>query len=258
MRMTRLAEITRVFARLHATLKRDIAVLGGRIRASGARAVAAALIAALILTGTAGALTLARRNRAGVLSDAQRQASNQASVTQAATPQPSGAQTVAPQEGGRSTAPATAPAAGSSERSRSVAVSRGAPRPSAAPVEAPPPGYTWDDVMLLAHLIFAEANLEPYNGQVAVGAVVLNRTRSGEFPDTIAGVIYQPGQFESVGNRYFNSEPGQTAINAALDALRGWDPSGGALYFFDPSKVTNGFLWNRPLTVTIGGHRFTK
>lgn len=257
MRMTRLAEIKRAHARLHATLRRGIAVLGERVRASGARAVALALIAALILTGATGALTLARRDRAAALANARQQASAPTAVAQSATAQPSGGQTVAPQERNQS-AQSSAPTAASSERSRTATVSRGAARPAATPVQAPPPGYTWDDVMLLAHLIFAEANLEPYSGQVAVGAVVLNRTKSGEFPDTIAGVIYQPGQFESVGNQYFNSEPGQTAINAALDALRGWDPSGGALYFFDPSKVTNGFLWNRPLTVTIGGHRFTK
>lgn len=250
MRMTRLIDITRGLARtcatLGTTLRREIAV-----RASGGRALVAALIAALILTGTAGALTLAQRGRAAAL--ARQQSSELAANASAAVAQPSGEQAAAPQTGAQ-----PAPASVNSERSRTATTSRGSARPAAGPAQALPPGYTWDDVMLMAHLIFAEANLEPYSGQVAVGAVVINRTKSGEFPNTIAGVIYQPGQFESVGNQYFNSEPGQTAINAALDALRGWDPSGGALYFFDPSKVTNSFLWNRPLTVTIGGHRFTK
>lgn len=154
----------------------------------------------------------------------------------------------------------TTPAAPSAERARSTAeISRGGSRPQAPTDQSQlPAGVKWADYRLLAHLIFAEAGIEPYSGQVAVGAVVLNRTHSNQFPNTIAGVIYQTGQFEPVGNYYFNSEPSESAKQAALEALRGSDPSYGALYFFDPSKVTNNFLWSRPLTVTIGGHRFTK
>ncbi|MGE5560386.1 MAG: cell wall hydrolase [Chloroflexota bacterium] len=236
MRMTRLADIRRVFATTLPTLTKKIAVLGGHARkAGGKRIIAAALAAALVLTTGIGAVISVRHNRAATRLALQQQAvaADPAAQAQAQTPAPS-------------------------ERDRQATVSRGAARPPVRSNDGSPPGYTWDEVMLLAHLIYAEANLEPYSGQVAVGAVVLNRTRSGEFPSTIAGVIYQPGQYESVGNYYFNSDPGQTAINAALDAMRGWDPSNGAIYFFDPAKVTNKFLWARPLTVTIGGHRFTK
>lgn len=238
MRMTRLADIRRVFEKMLPTLKKNIAVLGERVRAfsgkpTGKRVLALALAAVLLLTSAIGTIVTVNRNRA---------MAQLALQTQVAAQQAAG----------------QAPASASSASDRNTTVSRGAVRPAQPTNDGPPPGYTWADVKLLAHLIFAEANLEPYSGQVAVGAVVLNRTRSGEFPSTIAGVVYQPGQYESVGNYYFNSEPGQTAINAALDAMRGWDPSNGAIYFFDPSKVTNGFLWNRPLTVSIGGHRFTK
>jgi N-acetylmuramoyl-L-alanine amidase len=118
-------------------------------------------------------------------------------------------------------------------------------------------GYTWDEVMLLARLVYAEADGEPYVGKVAVAAVVLNRVRSPLFPDTIAGVIYEPWQFSCVGNWMFNSYPSQSAIQAALDALNGWDPTGGALYYFNYTQVWNPWLWSRPCATVIGQHWFT-
>jgi N-acetylmuramoyl-L-alanine amidase len=113
------------------------------------------------------------------------------------------------------------------------------------------------DIHLLARLITAEARGQPYAGQVAVGAVVMNRVRSESFPDSVRAAIYQPGQFEPVSNGHINTEPTETALKAARAAAAGEDPSGGALYFFAPAKTSNAFLWNRPHKVTIGDHRFT-
>lgn len=114
------------------------------------------------------------------------------------------------------------------------------------------------NVNLLARLIYGEARGEPYTGQVAVGAVVMNRVRSGSFPNTISGVIYQSGAFDVVRDGQINLTPNDTAKKAAQDALNGWDPSYGAIYYFNPSTATNKWIWSRPMTVTIGKHRFCK
>lgn len=111
---------------------------------------------------------------------------------------------------------------------------------------------------LLARIIYGESRGEPYAGQVAVGAVVLNRVKSSKFPNTIAGVIYQKGAFDAVSDGQINKSPDSTAIKAAKDALNGWDPSYGAIYYFNPSTATNKWIWSRPLTVVIGKHRFCK
>ena len=115
-----------------------------------------------------------------------------------------------------------------------------------------------NDVNLLARLIYGEARGEAYVGQVAVGAVVLNRVHSSKFPNTIAGVIYQSGAFTAVSDGQINMSPDSTAKKAAQDALNGWDPSYGALYYFNPNTATNGWIWSRPVTVVIGKHRFCK
>jgi len=114
------------------------------------------------------------------------------------------------------------------------------------------------DLNLLARIIYGEARGEPYTGQVAVGAVVLNRVRSSSFPNTIAGVIYQKGAFDAVADGQINYTPNATAKKAAQDALNGWDPSYGAIYYFNPATATNKWIWSRPMTVTIGNHRFCK
>lgn len=111
---------------------------------------------------------------------------------------------------------------------------------------------------LLARLVYGEARGEPYTGQVAVAAVVLNRVRSSSFPNTISGVIYQSGAFDVVRDGQINLAPNETAKKAAQDALNGWDPSYGAIYYFNPSTATNKWIWSRPMTVTIGNHRFCK
>lgn len=117
---------------------------------------------------------------------------------------------------------------------------------------------TNQDVVLLSRLINGEARGEPYEGQVAVGAVVLNRTRDPRFPSTVAGVIYQPGAFTATVDGQINANIEQSSINAARDALNGWDPSGGAVYYFNPAKTTNKWIWSRPLIKIIGDHRFCK
>lgn len=115
-----------------------------------------------------------------------------------------------------------------------------------------------NDVNLLSRLIYGEARGEPYTGQVAVGAVVLNRVKSSSFPNTIAGVIYQSGAFDVVSDGQINLTPNSTAKKAAQDALNGWDPTYGAIYYFNPAIATNKWIWSRPMTVTIGRHRFCK
>lgn len=112
------------------------------------------------------------------------------------------------------------------------------------------------DTYLLARLIHAEAESEPYIGKVAVGAVVLNRVESPLFPNTLAGVLYQPHAFETVTNGRIYNTPSNEAVQAARDAVNGWDPSGGALYFFNPAKVVSSWVWTRTIVNRIGKHVF--
>ena len=119
---------------------------------------------------------------------------------------------------------------------------------------------TTSDVQLLARAINGEARGEPYEGQVAVGAVILNRVKASNFPNTISGVIYQPGAFTAVSDGQINValEDESTVVKAARDALNGWDPTGGAIYYFNPDTATNKWIWSRPHIKTIGKHRFCK
>ena len=115
-----------------------------------------------------------------------------------------------------------------------------------------------NDINLLARLIHGEARGESYIGKVAVGAVILNRMESSLFPNTMAGVIYQRGAFDAVSDGQINLSPSSEARKAAQDAINGWDPSYGALYYFNPNTATNKWIWSRPVTVVIGNHRFCK
>lgn len=133
-----------------------------------------------------------------------------------------------------------------------------APAPARTTSTSSKAALTNQDVNLLARLINGEARGEPYEGQVAVGAVVLNRTRDSRFPKTIAGVIYSPGAFTCVVDGQINSQMENDSINAARDALNGWDPSGGAVYYFNPATATSRWIWSRPLIKVIGKHRFCK
>lgn len=116
------------------------------------------------------------------------------------------------------------------------------------------------DIQLLARAINGEARGEPYEGQVAVGAVILNRVKHSSFPNTIAGVIYEPGAFTAVADGQINVPIAEdsTVVKAARDAMNGWDPTGGAIYYFNPDTATNKWIWSRPLIKTIGKHRFCK
>lgn len=118
--------------------------------------------------------------------------------------------------------------------------------------------YSSSDLYLLAKCIYAEARGEPYIGQVAIGAVVLNRVESSSFPNTIAGVIYQPYAFTAVSDGQINLEPNDTAYKAARDALNGWDPTNGCLYYYNPSTATSAWIWSRPIMLSIGRHNFAK
>ncbi len=112
------------------------------------------------------------------------------------------------------------------------------------------------DVDLLARLIYGEARGEPYEGQVAVAAVVLNRVRSSKFPNTIASVIYQPGAFDVVSDGQIYLTPDATAIKAARDAMAGWDPTGGCIYYYNPRTATSSWIKSRPVMRNIGRHVF--
>lgn len=127
-------------------------------------------------------------------------------------------------------------------------------------VEAASDSSSTSDLQLMARAINGEARGEPYEGQVAVGAVILNRVKSSKFPNTIAGVIYEKGAFTAVSDGQINVaiKEGSTVLKAARDAMNGWDPTGGAIYYFNPSTATNKWIWSRPLIKTIGKHRFCK
>jgi N-acetylmuramoyl-L-alanine amidase len=129
-------------------------------------------------------------------------------------------------------------------------------------------GATWNvlnkvtldqsEMDILAHVIYSEARGETYKGKVAVGAVVMNRIQSDKFPNTIRGVVFQPGAFSAVDDGQFWMKPDASAYSAAYDAVRGWDPTYGSIYYFNPQTATSKWIWSRPQTVTIGHHIFTK
>lgn len=116
--------------------------------------------------------------------------------------------------------------------------------------------FTSNDIYLLAKVIAAEARGESYTGQVAVGAVILNRVEHSSFPDSISGVVYQAGAFSCVTDSNWKVEPTDTAKKAARDAINGWDPTGGAIYYYNPAKTSNKWIRTRPVIVTIGSHVF--
>ena len=117
-----------------------------------------------------------------------------------------------------------------------------------------------NDVQILARAVNGEARGEPYEGQVAVAAVILNRVRHSSFPNTIAGVIYQPGAFTAVSDGQINVpiDPNSTVYKACQDAMNGWDPTGGAIYYYNPKTATNQWIRSRPIVKTIGQHVFCK
>ena len=113
-----------------------------------------------------------------------------------------------------------------------------------------------NDLYLMARMISAEARGEPYEGQVAVGAVILNRVRHPSFPNTVSGVIYQPGAFSALLDGQYDEPIAESAYRAAQDAMNGWDPTGGAIYYYNPAKTTNKWIYSRPVIGKIGNHVF--
>ena len=127
-------------------------------------------------------------------------------------------------------------------------------------VQATSKANSTSDVQLIARAINGEARGEPYEGQVAVGAVILNRVKDPNFPNTISGVIYQSGAFTAVSDGQINVAISEdsTVVKAATDAINGWDPTGGAIYYYNPQTATNKWIWSRPTIKVIGKHKFCK
>lgn len=116
--------------------------------------------------------------------------------------------------------------------------------------------YSSNDVMVLAKMIHGEARGEPYIGKVAVGAVILNRVKDKKFPDSVYSVCFQPGAFDAVRDGQYYMEPNQSSINAAKAAINGWDPTYGALYYWNPATATSKWIWSRQIITQIGKHVF--
>lgn len=119
-------------------------------------------------------------------------------------------------------------------------------------------GMSENDIRIMANAVYGESRGEPYEGQVAVAAVILNRVRSPSFPNTVSGVIFQPGAFTAVADGQIWLTPNDNAKKAVRDALGGWDPSGGCIYYFNPETATSQWIWSRPQVKTIGKHIFCK
>jgi N-acetylmuramoyl-L-alanine amidase len=135
-----------------------------------------------------------------------------------------------------------------------------APAPKAAPTKPTaantPGGFSSNDIQLMANAVYGEARGEPYTGQVAVAAVILNRVNSASFPNTVSGVIFEPGAFTAVADGQIWLTPNETAKKAVLDAINGIDPTGEALYYFNPATATSKWIWSRPQIKRIGKHIF--
>ncbi|SDI97785.1 spore cortex-lytic enzyme [Salimicrobium halophilum] len=119
-----------------------------------------------------------------------------------------------------------------------------------------PSGYSANDIQLMANAVYGEARGEPYEGQVAVASVILNRVESAAFPNSISGVIFEPRAFTAVADGQIWLEPNERAREAVIDALNGWDPTGEAIYYFNPNTATSDWIWSRPQIKRIGKHIF--
>ncbi|KAB2338342.1 spore cortex-lytic enzyme [Cytobacillus depressus] len=121
-----------------------------------------------------------------------------------------------------------------------------------------PNGFSQNDIQLMANAVYGEARGEPYTGQVAVAAVILNRVKSASFPNTVSGVIFEPGAFTAVADGQIWLTPNERAKEAVIDAINGWDPTGSAIYYFNPDTATSAWIWSRPQIKRIGKHIFCK
>lgn len=132
---------------------------------------------------------------------------------------------------------------------------------SASTITQSPPvvnGISRSDINLMAHVVYGEARGEPFNGQVAVAAVILNRLKDPRFPHSIPAIIYQPGAFTCVSDGQMNLQPNASAMKAVMDAIHGWDPALGAVYYFNPATATSPWIWSRPEIIQIGHHIFCR
>ncbi|MFK9095358.1 spore cortex-lytic enzyme [Bacillus salipaludis] len=132
------------------------------------------------------------------------------------------------------------------------------PAPKKPTAANTPNGYTQNDIRLMANAVHGESRGEPYIGQVAVAAVILNRVNSASFPNTVSGVIFEPGAFTAVADGQIWLTPDESSKKAVLDAINGWDPTGEAIYYFNPATATSGWIWGRPQIKRIGQHIFCK
>lgn len=130
------------------------------------------------------------------------------------------------------------------------------PQPKIQQAVNTPKGFSENDIKLMSNAVYGEARGEPYIGQVAVAAVIINRLNSASFPNDVAGVIFEPGAFTAVADGQIWLSPNETARKAVLDAINGWDPTSGATYYFNPDTATSGWIWTRPQIVKIGKHIF--
>lgn len=137
-----------------------------------------------------------------------------------------------------------------------TAKSQGGKAPSKPSASNTPNGFSQNDIQLMANAVYGEARGEPYTGQVAVAAVILNRIDSAAFPNTVSGVIFEPRAFTAVADGQIWLTPNESAKKAVLDAINGWDPSGNALYYFNPATATSKWIWSRPQIKRIGKHIF--
>ncbi|MBA4537345.1 spore cortex-lytic enzyme [Bacillus aquiflavi] len=165
------------------------------------------------------------------------------------------------QTGPQKTEPSKKP---TTERKPSAGKEGGGAKPQTAPTTPKPTatntpnGFSQNDLRLLANAVHGEARGEPYVGQVAVAAVILNRLNSSTFPNTVSGVIFEPGAFTAVADGQIWLTPNETSQKAVLDAINGWDPTGYALYYFNPDTATSPWIWTRPQIKKIGKHIFCK
>lgn len=197
----------------------------------------------------------------GVALDKQSAPAKPKSNAQAPAPAPKQAPTPKP-----APAPAPAPKPAPTPKPAPAPKQTPAPKPKPAPKPAPakvtaantPNGFSQNDIKLLANAVYGESRGEPYIGQVAVAAVILNRVHSATFPNTVSGVIFEPGAFTAVADGQIWLTPNENAKKAVLDAINGWDPTGEALYYFNPATATSGWIWGRPQIKRIGKHIFCK
>jgi N-acetylmuramoyl-L-alanine amidase len=150
--------------------------------------------------------------------------------------------------------------AGTQTKARLVKVTKYTPPAKPAPTTAAstPGGFSQNDIKIMSNAVYGESRGEPYTGQVAVAAVILNRVQSASFPNTVSGVIFEPGAFTAVADGQIWLTPNESARKAVLDAINGWDPTGEAIYYFNPATATNKWIWSRPQIKQIGKHIFCK